>query len=301
MNCRTVLRPWTKRLRSRTSVGRMVPRRPKAQLARLGFVRVNASSGVWAAAADADGDTIVSHCRIVFGDDAAAATVDERMAPGRGPAPGQYGRVVWRAAGAPALSARAARGQDRHPGGPPAPRSRGRATTKLVLCLMLRWNSERVHLGGWPIQRPSEILDRPDRQGPLRQELLDTRIGSAGRRPHVPRRRVPSVRRFSSQPVDHGDVRGSGAYPGDDRDNDDTLDSQRARRLSVTAVPETTFATRSRRSSAVDSNSSSPAASWPTRQRRRPSGSPRRTAQTRRQRAAARIESMREAALGPFL
>ena len=47
------------------------------QLARLGFVRVNASSGVWAAAADADGDTIVSHCRIIFGDDAAAATVDE--------------------------------------------------------------------------------------------------------------------------------------------------------------------------------------------------------------------------------
>ncbi len=46
------------------------------QLARLGFVRVNASSGVWAAA-DADGDTIVSHCRVVFGDDAAAATVEE--------------------------------------------------------------------------------------------------------------------------------------------------------------------------------------------------------------------------------
>ena len=45
------------------------------QLARLGFVRVNASSGVWAAAADADGD-VVSHCRIVFGDDAAAVTVD---------------------------------------------------------------------------------------------------------------------------------------------------------------------------------------------------------------------------------
>ena len=46
------------------------------QLARLGFVRVNASSGVWAAAAEADGD-VVSHCRIVFGDDEAAATVDE--------------------------------------------------------------------------------------------------------------------------------------------------------------------------------------------------------------------------------
>ena len=46
------------------------------QLARLGFVRVNASSGVWAAAADADGD-VVSHCRIVFGDDAADVTVDE--------------------------------------------------------------------------------------------------------------------------------------------------------------------------------------------------------------------------------
>ena len=46
------------------------------QLARLGFVRVNASSGLWAAAADADGD-VVSHCRIVFGDDAADATVDE--------------------------------------------------------------------------------------------------------------------------------------------------------------------------------------------------------------------------------
>ena len=48
------------------------------QLARLGFVRVNASSGVWAAAADADGDaTVVSHCRIVFGDEEAASTVDE--------------------------------------------------------------------------------------------------------------------------------------------------------------------------------------------------------------------------------
>ncbi len=47
------------------------------QLARLGFVRVNASSGLWAAAADADPDTVVTHCRIVFGDDAAAATVDE--------------------------------------------------------------------------------------------------------------------------------------------------------------------------------------------------------------------------------
>ena len=47
------------------------------QLARLGFVRVNASSGVWAAAADADPDTVVSHCRIVFGDEAAASTVDE--------------------------------------------------------------------------------------------------------------------------------------------------------------------------------------------------------------------------------
>ncbi len=47
------------------------------QLARLGFVRVNASSGVWAAAADVDGDTVVSHCRIVFGDEAAAATVDD--------------------------------------------------------------------------------------------------------------------------------------------------------------------------------------------------------------------------------
>jgi hypothetical protein len=47
------------------------------QLARLGFVRVNASSGVWAAAADADADTVVSHCRIVFGDEAADTTVDE--------------------------------------------------------------------------------------------------------------------------------------------------------------------------------------------------------------------------------
>ncbi|CAH0369496.1 unnamed protein product [Pelagomonas calceolata] len=44
------------------------------QLARLGFVRVNASSGVWAAG---DGEDVVSHCRIVFGDDAAASTVDE--------------------------------------------------------------------------------------------------------------------------------------------------------------------------------------------------------------------------------
>ena len=34
------------------------------------------SSGVWAATADADPDT-VSHCRIVFGDDAADSTVDE--------------------------------------------------------------------------------------------------------------------------------------------------------------------------------------------------------------------------------
>ena len=66
----------------------------KAQLTRLGFVRVNASSGVWAAGAGdekpatsdrtegddsgADADaTVISHCRIVFGDDAAAATVDE--------------------------------------------------------------------------------------------------------------------------------------------------------------------------------------------------------------------------------
>ena len=47
------------------------------QLTRLGFVRVNASSDVWAAAADADPDTVVSHCRIVFGDEEASSTVDE--------------------------------------------------------------------------------------------------------------------------------------------------------------------------------------------------------------------------------
>ena len=48
----------------------------EAQLTRLGFVRVNDSSGLWAAA-DADGDTVVSHCRIVFGDEEASSTVDE--------------------------------------------------------------------------------------------------------------------------------------------------------------------------------------------------------------------------------
>lgn len=47
-----------------------------AQLTRIGFVSVNASSGIWAAAVDADA-TVISHCRIVFGDQAAAAAVEE--------------------------------------------------------------------------------------------------------------------------------------------------------------------------------------------------------------------------------
>ena len=149
-NCRTVLRTGTKRRRSRISGERIVLKPPNSS--RLGFVRVNASSGVWAAAADADPDTrrvALSHrLRRRRGRDRRRGMLSSQPRP----CPRAVWPRQWRAAGAPALPARAARGKTVTLAGLRRLLARAGLRLHCVLCLMLQM---RVHLGGWPIQRPS--------------------------------------------------------------------------------------------------------------------------------------------------